>query len=105
VTSDIDKFASAICNLYTTVSKPLLDVILFTRKLMYITGWQGPLLMYAYFFISGMIKKFLMPPLGKVLLLSSSFPHLFAVNGKRIRIRRNLQNCTSTTYCKFRRNR
>lgn len=39
--------------MYVLVSKPTLDVILFTRKLSTITGWQGPLIMYCYFIISG----------------------------------------------------
>jgi ATP-binding cassette subfamily D (ALD) protein 3 len=66
VTADIEKFSTAISELYTTVSKPTLDVILFTRKLSTITGWQGPLIMYCYFIISGIIKKSIMPPLGKL---------------------------------------
>lgn len=66
MTSDIEKFSTAISNLYTTVSKPLLDVILLTHKLIQITGWQGPAMMYAYFIVSGFIKKAIMPSFGRV---------------------------------------
>lgn len=40
VTSDIKKFSSAIADLYTSLFKPVLDVILFTLKLIQNTGWQ-----------------------------------------------------------------
>lgn len=40
VTSDIKKFSSAIADLYTSLFKPVLDVILFTAKLIQNTGWQ-----------------------------------------------------------------
>jgi len=66
VTADIEKFATSMSNLYTTVSKPLLDVILLTSKLTTITGWQGPAMMYAYFVVSGIIKKIIMPSFGKL---------------------------------------
>eukprot|EP01117_Protostelium_nocturnum_P003830 TRINITY_DN15096_c0_g1_i1.p1 TRINITY_DN15096_c0_g1~~TRINITY_DN15096_c0_g1_i1.p1 ORF type:complete len:720 (-),score=275.12 TRINITY_DN15096_c0_g1_i1:65-2224(-) len=71
VTADIEKFSTAISELYTSLSKPTLDVILFTKKLSSITGWQGPLMMYSYFILSGILKKFVMPPLGRLTALES----------------------------------
>lgn len=66
MTSDIDKFSSAVSELYANMFKPVLDVILFTQRLGSIIGWQGPFIMYSYFFISAVIKKQIMPSFGKV---------------------------------------
>eukprot|EP01114_Cavostelium_apophysatum_P013429 TRINITY_DN3254_c0_g1_i1.p1 TRINITY_DN3254_c0_g1~~TRINITY_DN3254_c0_g1_i1.p1 ORF type:complete len:733 (+),score=209.45 TRINITY_DN3254_c0_g1_i1:91-2289(+) len=66
VTSDIEKFSTAISGLYATICKPVLDVLLLTHKLMDITGWQGPAMMYSYFVVSGIIKKLIMPSFGRL---------------------------------------
>ncbi len=66
VTADIEKFCDGLSNLYTTIFKPVLDVILFTKKLTGLVGAQGPLLLFGYYGVSGIIKKFFMPAFGKV---------------------------------------
>ncbi|GAM21533.1 hypothetical protein SAMD00019534_047080 [Acytostelium subglobosum LB1] len=66
VTSDIEQFCNSMSNLYTTVFKPVLDLILFTKKLVGVMGWASPMLMFAYFIISGTLKKLIMPPFGKL---------------------------------------
>jgi hypothetical protein len=43
-----------------------LDVLLFTHQLTNILGWQGPAIMYTYFFASGIVKRLIMPAFGKV---------------------------------------
>jgi len=89
VTADIEKFSTAISELYTSLSKPTLDVILFTKKLSSITGWQGPLMMYAYFFVSGVIK--------------SRHAPARQIDGHRVRVRRKLPYSTPTSHRQQRR--
>jgi len=66
VTADISQFAFELADLYTSLFKPFLDVVLFTTQLTRILGWQGPALMYAYFFLSSIIKRVLQPGLGRM---------------------------------------
>jgi len=84
VTADIEKFSIAISELYTSLSKPTLDVILFTKKLSSITGWQGPMMMYSYFFISGLLKKFVMPPLGRLTAIESELEGSYRTAHQRL---------------------
>eukprot|EP01132_Coremiostelium_polycephalum_P005701 gene5701-7095_t len=66
VTSDIEQFCNSLSNLYTTVFKPVLDLVLFTSKLVGVQGWGSPLLMFSYFIVSGFLKKVIMPPFGRL---------------------------------------
>jgi ATP-binding cassette, subfamily D (ALD), member 3 len=66
VTNDIEKFTTAFSEVYGTLFKPILDVSLFTYRLRTLLGWQGPALMYGYFGLSAVLKKLLMPPLGRL---------------------------------------
>ncbi|KYQ92710.1 ABC transporter D family protein [Tieghemostelium lacteum] len=66
VTSDIENFCNSLSNLYTTVFKPVLDLVLFTRKLVGVMGWGSPMLMFGYFLVSGTLKRLIMPPFGKL---------------------------------------
>ncbi|KAF2072540.1 hypothetical protein CYY_006157 [Polysphondylium violaceum] len=66
VTSDIEQFCNSMSNLYTTLFKPVLDLVLFTRKLVVVMGWGSPLLMFGYFIVSGFLKKLIMPPFGRL---------------------------------------
>jgi ATP-binding cassette, subfamily D (ALD), member 3 len=48
------------------VTKPVLDIILFSKKLAELVGWEGPMLITVWYFISGMIIRFVSPPFGKL---------------------------------------
>ena len=72
VTSDIKDFSDEIAKLYSSLLKPLLDVVLFTYKLGTIVGWQGPACMHLYFLFAAYIKKNVMPNLGKLVAAESA---------------------------------
>jgi hypothetical protein len=104
--------------------QPLLDVVLFTRRLVAINGWQGPMVMYGWFVLSAILKKLLMPPLGKVNALFLALVFLWSkqnvlflffffffllgtteiVDGERIGIGRLLPYGTPTPHQQCRRN-
>jgi len=84
VTSDIKKFSSAIADLYTSLFKPVLDVILFTLKLIQNTGWQGPAMMYSYFVLSGVVKRVIMPSFGKMVAQESTLEGEFRTAHQRL---------------------
>lgn len=66
LTQDIEKWASSLSNLYSNFSKPLLDIILFSRKLSELVGWEGPMMMIAWYFLSGVFIRFITPTFGKL---------------------------------------
>eukprot|EP01133_Synstelium_polycarpum_P013610 gene13610-16017_t len=66
VTSDIEQFCNSMSNLYTTVFKPVLDLLLFTQKLVGVMGWASPMMMFGYFILSGLLKRVIMPPFGRL---------------------------------------
>jgi ATP-binding cassette subfamily D (ALD) protein 3 len=66
VTADLEQFALSSSQLYSTIFKPLLDVILFTSRLVSINGPLLPAMMFGYFGLSSAVKKMVMPPIGKL---------------------------------------
>ena len=65
LTQDIDKFAENLSHLYSDISKPLVDIVLFAAKLGQAIGKEAPLVMVAYFFASGAFLRLISPPFGK----------------------------------------
>lgn len=65
LTQDLEKFCQSITDLYSNVSKPLLDILIYARKLGQSIGYQGPLYMLAYLAASGFLLTGLRRPLGK----------------------------------------
>ena len=52
--------------IYSNFSKPMLDIILFSRKLSELVGWIGPASVIVWYFISGILIKFISPPFGRL---------------------------------------
>jgi ATP-binding cassette subfamily D (ALD) protein 3 len=52
--------------IYSNFSKPMLDIILFSRKLSDLVGWMGPAVVILWYFLSGLVIKFVSPPFGKL---------------------------------------
>jgi len=66
LTSDTDKWATSLANLFMNLTKPTLDVFLFSRKLAELVGWQGPIMVFTWYLFSGIIIKNISPPFGKL---------------------------------------
>ena len=71
-TNDIEKWAYALANLYSNLSKPILDLILFSRKLSETLGFEGPLVLLAWYLATGLIMRFLSPPFGTLTAIEQS---------------------------------
>lgn len=65
LTQDVKNFAESAANLYSNVTKPLVDVIIFYGKLIQGFGITGPSSMLAYFVAAGAIMTRLRAPFGK----------------------------------------
>jgi ABC-type uncharacterized transport system fused permease/ATPase subunit len=57
VTVDIENFCQNLSEIYSSIFKPLLDVLVFTHKLNQATGWLGPAILYGYFGVSAWGKQ------------------------------------------------
>ena len=66
LTQDLDKWSQALASLYLNFTKPVLDIILFSRKLAELVGYEGPALVFAWYFVSGIIIRFISPPFGRL---------------------------------------
>lgn len=64
LTDDIEKWSMAVSNLYSNFSKPLLDIILFSRKLAELLGWVGPTALIGWYLGSAVVLKVISPSFG-----------------------------------------
>lgn len=62
LTQDVEKFCHSLTDLYSNLSKPLLDVIIYSVKLTRSIGASGPILMLVYLLVSGAILTGLRKP-------------------------------------------
>ncbi|XP_056155301.1 ATP-binding cassette sub-family D member 3a [Lampris incognitus] len=66
LTQDVEKFCNSVVDLYSNLSKPLLDIGLYIFKLTSAIGAQGPASMMTYLLISGLFLTRLRRPIGKM---------------------------------------
>ncbi|XP_045160208.2 ATP-binding cassette sub-family D member 3-like isoform X2 [Mercenaria mercenaria] len=69
LTTDVDRFCESVAELYSNLSKPILDVIIYTVKLTEGIGAQGPAVMLGYLAFSGMVLTRLRRPIGKLTVI------------------------------------
>jgi len=65
--TDVELWATSISNLYSNISKPLLDLILMLRKLAETMGYTPPILMLVWYGISAVFLKMIAPPFGELI--------------------------------------
>eukprot|EP01112_Ceratiomyxa_fruticulosa_P016659 TRINITY_DN5070_c0_g1_i1.p1 TRINITY_DN5070_c0_g1~~TRINITY_DN5070_c0_g1_i1.p1 ORF type:complete len:656 (+),score=61.24 TRINITY_DN5070_c0_g1_i1:1521-3488(+) len=65
LTQDVEKFTNSLADMFSNLSKPLLDMVIFSRKLSGPLGAAGPVVMLSYLALSGVILNHLRRPLGK----------------------------------------
>jgi ATP-binding cassette subfamily D (ALD) protein 3 len=73
LTQDIQKWGESFSNLYSNFSKPLLDIVLFSKKLAELVGWEGPAMIIVWYLMSGMVIKSISPPFGKLVAMEQKF--------------------------------
>ncbi|XP_052398761.1 ATP-binding cassette sub-family D member 3 isoform X2 [Carassius gibelio] len=73
LTQDVEKFCNSVVELYSNLSKPLLDIGLYIFKLTTAIGAQGPASMMAYLLISGLFLTRLRRPIGKMTVTEQKY--------------------------------
>lgn len=66
LTVDIERFCSSLADLYSNISKPSIDIILFSRQLSKSLGPSGPICMILYFGLCSIILRAIQPPFGQL---------------------------------------
>lgn len=66
LTEDVEKFSYAASELYSHTFKPLLDVILHTRSLSKVMGYQSQFALYAYYVVAAYLLRSISPPLAQM---------------------------------------
>eukprot|EP01017_Pseudomicrothorax_dubius_P039005 TRINITY_DN592_c0_g3_i6.p1 TRINITY_DN592_c0_g3~~TRINITY_DN592_c0_g3_i6.p1 ORF type:complete len:662 (-),score=198.19 TRINITY_DN592_c0_g3_i6:121-2106(-) len=66
LTVDLDKWSMALSSLYSNFSKPLLDIVLFSRKLAELVGWEGPAITFGWYLLSGFFLRLVSPSFGRL---------------------------------------
>ncbi|PVD23572.1 hypothetical protein C0Q70_16844 [Pomacea canaliculata] len=66
LTQDVERFCDSVAELYSNLSKPILDVFLYTVKLTGAIGAQGPAYMLLYLAFSGAVLTRLRRPIGRM---------------------------------------
>lgn len=66
LTTDAEKWAKSLSSLYLNIAKPILDIVLFSKKLAAMLGWQGPAMIFGWYACSAVIIKMISPPFGRL---------------------------------------
>ncbi|GAB1605909.1 ATP-binding cassette sub-family D member 3-like [Argonauta hians] len=66
LTQDVEKFCNCVADLYSNLSKPVMDVIIYSLKLTNSIGIQGPGTMLLYLAVSGLLLTRVRRPVAKL---------------------------------------
>lgn len=66
LTVDIERFCSSLADLYSNISKPSIDIVLFSRQLSRSLGPSGPVCMILYFGLCSIVLRAIQPPFGQL---------------------------------------
>ncbi|XP_055384994.1 ATP-binding cassette sub-family D member 3 [Condylostylus longicornis] len=66
LTTDIDKFCESVTELYSNISKPILDIFIYVYRLTMNLGGKTPSILMAYLLFAGVLLTRLRRPTGKL---------------------------------------
>ena len=73
LTQDVEKFCNSLVELYSNLSKPLLDIIIYIYQLTGAIGASGPAVMIGYLVVSGVLLNWMRRPIGKLTVAEQRF--------------------------------
>ncbi|XP_069161594.1 LOW QUALITY PROTEIN: ATP-binding cassette sub-family D member 3 [Procambarus clarkii] len=66
LTQDVEKFCDSVVELYSNISKPILDILIYVQKLTQAIGGQAPGVMILYLILSGSLLTHLRRPISRL---------------------------------------
>jgi len=84
LTQDVEKLSNCIGELYSNLSKPLLDIVIYALKLAGAIGAQGPGYMLGYLVLSGLVLTRLRRPVGKMTVVEQQLEGEFRYVNSRL---------------------
>ena len=72
LTEDISKWAESLAQLCSNVSKPILDIYLFSKKLSETVGWEGPSILFGWYAICMVVMRVITPAFGKMAAINQN---------------------------------
>lgn len=66
LTQDVEKFCDSVVELYSNISKPILDILIYVQKLTEAIGGQAPGVMILYLLVSGTLLTHLRRPISRL---------------------------------------
>lgn len=84
LTQDVERFSQSVAELYSNLSKPILDIIIYARKLTGSIGVQGPSSMLGYLAFSGVFLTWLRRPTGRYTILEQRLEGEFRYVNSRL---------------------
>ncbi|XP_006825744.1 ATP-binding cassette sub-family D member 3-like [Saccoglossus kowalevskii] len=84
LTQDTEKYCNSVVDLYSNLSKPLLDIVIYIRELTGAIGIQGPASMMGYLAFSGLILTRLRRPIGKMTVTEQRYEGEFRYVNSRL---------------------
>lgn len=84
LTVDVERFSNSVADLYSNLSKPLLDIGIYSIKLSSSIGIQGPATMLLYLVISGTFLTWLRQPTGRFTIAEQKMEGNFRFMNSRL---------------------
>uniref|UniRef100_A0A8B9H4W0 ATP binding cassette subfamily D member 3 n=1 Tax=Astyanax mexicanus TaxID=7994 RepID=A0A8B9H4W0_ASTMX len=97
LTQDVEKFCNSVVELYSNISKPLLDILIYICKLTSAIGPLGPVSMLGYLLLSGLVLTRLRRPIGKMTVTEQKYEGEYRYINSRL-ITNSLQQFSPTHY-------
>ncbi|VDL78381.1 unnamed protein product [Nippostrongylus brasiliensis] len=66
LTQDVEKFCEGLVDLYSNLTKPIVDVMLYVSRIGGALGWGAPMILFSYLIGSGVFLTYLRRPIGRL---------------------------------------
>lgn len=93
LTQDVEKLCTSVADLYSNLSKPLLDIIIYATKLTSSIGAQGPSFMFLYLIVAGVFLTRVRRPIGKLTVVEQKLEGEFRYVNSRL-----ITNCEEIAF-------
>ncbi|KAK6736903.1 hypothetical protein RB195_019537 [Necator americanus] len=84
LTQDVDKFCEGVVELYSNLTKPIVDVLLYVSRLGGALGWGAPLILFSYLLGSGVFLTYLRRPIGRLTVQEQTLEGEFRFVNSRV---------------------